>query len=95
MYYPPKAMISDDGRIVAYATYEDQDAWWHGRTDVFRWDRATGATAKITDGNLIDAPAMSGDGRLIAYISGPSSDLIPADTDEHGDIFVWTRIRRR
>ncbi|MDD9372007.1 MAG: hypothetical protein PV358_17940, partial [Acidimicrobiales bacterium] len=93
--YPPKAMISDDGRIVAYSTYEDQAAWWHGRTDVFRWDRATGATAKITNGNLLDAPAMSGDGRLIAYISWPAPDLVPGDTDEYSDIFVWTRVRRR
>ena len=92
--YPPKAMISDDGRIVAYGTFEDQAAWSVGRTDVFRWDRATGATAKVTDGNLMEAPAMSGDGRLIAYMSRPS-DVVPGDTDEYGDIFVWSALGRR
>jgi Tol biopolymer transport system component len=94
IYYPPEPMISDDGRVVAYATYEDQAAWASGRHDVFRWDRATGATSKITDGNDIDVPAMSGDGRLIAYVSRPS-DVVAGDTDEHGDIFVWTPLRRR
>jgi len=93
-YYPPEPLISDDGRIVAYATYEDQAAWSSGRRDIFRWDRATGETAKITDGNAMEVPAMSGDGRLIAYVSRPS-DLVPGDAGENGGIYVWTPVRRR
>jgi Tol biopolymer transport system component len=94
LYYPPQPRISDDGRVVAYATYADQNAWWQGRQDVFRWDRATGVTSAITDGNSRELPAMSGDGRLIAYVSGPS-DLVPGDIDDTYGIFVWTLGRRR
>jgi Tol biopolymer transport system component len=94
VYYPPEPVISDDGGVVAYATFEDQAAWSSGRRDVFRWNRAAGTTSKITDGNGSGIPAMSGDGRLIAYVSGPS-DLVPGDTDENSDIFLWTRVPRR
>lgn len=94
IYYPPQPRISDDGRVVVFATWADRAAWDSGRHDVFRWDRATGETSAITDGNSVDLPALSGDGRLVAYTSRPS-DLVPEDTDDTFDIFVWTAGRRR
>ena len=82
--------ISADGRHVAYLSWasnlvpEDTD----GTDDVFVWDAATGSTARITDGYGHDAPAISADGRYIAY-AADSSNLVSGDTNGVTDVFVW------
>jgi len=92
IYYATQPRISDDGRVVVYATWADGAAWAGGGYDVFRWDRATDATSTITDGNsMIELPAMSGDGRIVAYQSG-ESDLVP---DGSPGLYLWTAARRR
>lgn len=87
--YPPKPIISDDGRVVVYNAYADQDAWSAGRNDVFVWHRSTGATTKLTDGNNLDVPAVSGNGRVVTYVG------YDRDTDEHSNIYVWRQGRKR
>ncbi|HEV7721894.1 MAG TPA: hypothetical protein VGO60_11440 [Iamia sp.] len=82
--YPPEPIISDDGRVVAYRAFADQDAWLAGRNDVFVWDRTTGTTIALTDGDNIDTPSMSGDGHVIAYVVAAGG---------YGAIDVWQRSR--
>ena len=83
--------ISADGRYVTYFSQatnlvpDDANGYW----DVFVWDATTGATARITDGdNHSVLPAISADGRYIAYTSYASA-LVPDDSNGAGDVFVW------
>lgn len=63
----------------------------NGHSDVFVWDRATGTTTRITDGNGDSAgPTISGDGTFVAFDS-VASDLVPGDDNAFGDVFVWDR----
>ena len=74
--------LSDDSRLVAYSFHI--------------YDRTTGLTADLptTDGERPNgytfAPQFAGDGRFLAFISG-ASNLVPNDTNEQFDIFVWDR----
>lgn len=92
-------VISDDGRFVAFASnaelvgglYSDG---WH----VYVRDRQTGQTTRATvasdgtvgNGASINRPAISADGRFVAYAS-ESSNLIAADTNNAVDAFVHDR----
>jgi Tol biopolymer transport system component len=86
-------IISADGRYVAFTSTapdlvpgDDNFA-----DDVFVWDRATGATSRITDGNDgSHSPAISADGSHIAFSSW-ASDLTPGDDNGRSDVFVWER----
>ncbi|HZA87335.1 MAG TPA: hypothetical protein VE466_10670 [Acidimicrobiales bacterium] len=85
--------VSGDGRYVAYyssaSNLVPDDT--NGVADVFVWDRDTGATARITDGNAwSQEPAISVDGRYVAYYSF-ASNLVPDDTNGFADVFVWDR----
>lgn len=93
-------VISDDGRYVAFdsesSTLVPGDT--NNQTDVFLRDLNTGTTTRISkasDGTQAnggaETPAISGDGRYIAYYSG-ASNLVSGDTDGHGDIFVHDRV---
>jgi len=64
--------------------------------DVFRHDRYTGSTERISiagDGSEAGdnswGPAISGDGRLVSFESD-ASDLVPGDENEFADVFVHT-----
>lgn len=86
------AVISADGSTVAFES--DTDGLVEGdgnaRTDVFVWDRITGATRRITDNTTGAAgverprtyPSISGDGKLVAYALDTS---IPGALS----LFVW------
>ncbi len=91
--------ISSDGRCVAFLSIAtnlvagDTD----GCMDVFVHDRLTGVTERASiaaDGSQAgltsDSPAISGDGRLVAFRSD-ASNLVPFDTNGWGDIFVRDR----
>lgn len=89
--------ISRDGRYVTFASTSSNlvagDS--NGKQDIFRWDRNTGDTIRIseagaggpTDESSYD-PAISGDGHRIVY----SSDATNIDTDDDNgvsDIYYW------
>ncbi len=91
--------ISADGRYVAFVSTADNlvAADTNGRADVFVYDRQTGATELVSvdsAGNQADdasdAPAISADGRLIAFESR-ARNLVPRDANRDQDIFVRDR----
>ncbi|WP_440085060.1 S8 family serine peptidase [Streptosporangium sp. LJ11] len=69
----------------------------NGRTDVFVRDRSTGKTEAVSvgtggatgDGNSREQ-SISADGRFVAFES-QATDLVPGDTNGHGDVFVRDR----
>src|SRR5438132_6325767 len=91
--------LSADGRFVAYhsaaTTLVAGDT--NGATDVFVHDRQTGTTERVsvasggTQGNGISAaPALSGDGRFVAFHS-TATNLVAGDTNGAPDVFVHDR----
>ena len=67
------------------------------RIDVFVWDRSSGSTRRITNGNGDSylffedtAGAISDSGRFIVFGS-QASDLVPGDKNGEPDVFVWDR----
>jgi Tol biopolymer transport system component len=91
--------LSGDGRFVAFQSYAynlvlndtNNDA------DVFVHDRQTGATERVSvasAGNQAntasDHPAISADGRYVAFETW-ASNLVPGDTNAAGDVFVHDR----
>lgn len=100
-YGPPA--ISADGRLVAFYSFAsnlvagdtNEDA------DVFVHDRLTGATERVSvasDGKEANGPsqipAISGDGRLVAFKSW-ASNLSPQDGNgEAVDVYVHNRLTR-
>ncbi len=91
--------ISADGRYVAFESYASNlvPGDTNFTTDVFLRDRQTGTTERVNlalDGSQSNAsagfPAMSVDGRYVAFFSA-SSNLVPGDTNGVTDIFVRDR----
>lgn len=89
--------LSANGRFVAFQTTTDflpQDT--NNRADIFVHDRSTGVTIRVSeavDGTQADgggAPALSPDGRFVAFASG-ATNLVPGDTNGVADIFVLDR----
>jgi len=92
--------ISADGRYVAFvsdATNLIPDDT-NNAEDVFVKDRQTGATTRVSVASQTGAqanngsgtPAISGDGRFVAFYSD-ASNLVSGDTNGIGDIFVHDR----
>jgi len=97
------ASVSGDGRFVGF----DSDASTlvagdvNGRTDVFVHDRVTGATERVSvatggaEGNnrsgFVDPPALSHDGRYVAFTSG-ASNLVANDTNNRVDVLLRDRV---
>ncbi len=93
------AAISEDGRLVAFVSAASNliPGDTNGQGDVFIHDRHTGATERVSvdsAGNEADgsseAPAVSADGRFVAFVS-VASNLVVRDTNGQGDIFVHDR----
>lgn len=96
------AQVSGDGRFVAF----DSDSPnlvagdTNGRTDVFVRDRVTGSTERVSvstlggEGNnqsgFLDPPALSFDGRWVAFTSG-ANNLVPNDTNNRVDVLLRDR----
>jgi Tol biopolymer transport system component len=94
--------LSADGRFVAFISWatnlvpEDTN----GAADVFVRDRQTGITERVSvasdgmQGNreawFLGPPALSADGRFVAFIS-EASNLVPGDTNGTPDVFVHDR----
>jgi Bacterial Ig-like domain (group 1) len=93
------ASLSDDGRIVAWQSpatdVVPNDT--NGVNDVFRRDRLTGITERITETTTGEANGTSGsvrlaaDGDLIAF-SSLATNLVAGDTNGVADLFVWVPI---
>jgi Tol biopolymer transport system component len=88
--------VSPDGRYVVFASVASNLAASdpNGVSDIFRHDLRTGATEHVSVGlNGKPAngkslyPAISGDGRYVAFQSA-ASNLVAGDTTGHADIFV-------
>ncbi|WP_457667913.1 hypothetical protein [Thiolapillus sp.] len=90
------AALSDNGRFVAFSSdatnlvANDNN----GVSDIFLHDTQTGATRLVSVDSsgyqanaFSDYPAISGDGRYVAFTS-VASNLVPDDTEGHSDIFV-------
>ena len=95
-----EASISGDGRVVAFTSGAttlvpgDTNYW----TDVFVHDLDTGTTTRVSvasDGTQADgpsdSPAISSDGRHVAFRSA-ASNLVPGDTNAKGDVFLHDRV---
>jgi Tol biopolymer transport system component len=93
--------ISADGRFVAFTSTAPNlvpnDV--NGAADVFVHDRVTGTTVRVSVGSSgvqavgggSYAPAISGDGRVVAFASD-AVNLIADDTNGLTDVFVHDRI---
>jgi Tol biopolymer transport system component len=92
--------ISGDGRIVAFCSTANDLA--PGDTnvvsDVFVHDRVTSVTTRVSvssagiEGDAYSiAPALSYDGRVVAFLSAAST-LVPLDTNGRLDVFVHDRL---
>jgi len=88
--------ISADGRYVAFESGADNlvAGDTNGSSDIFVHDTVTGATTRASvdsAGNEADmesyAPAISADGRYVAFHSY-ASNLVPGDTNDATDIFL-------
>lgn len=88
--------ISSDGRHVAFessaTTLVEGDS--NESTDVFRHDRVTGTTERVSlgrsgaEGNLDSfSPALSADGRRVVFES-LADNLVAGDTNQEADIFL-------
>jgi Tol biopolymer transport system component len=91
--------ISGDGRFVAFISEATNLASGdtNGVSDAFVRDRQTGVTERVSvasDGAQANdgsgESAISGDGRFVAF-SSTASNLVPGDTNDHGDVFVHDR----
>jgi len=91
--------ISDDGRFVAFASGASNlvSGDTNNAEDIFVKDRQTGVTTRVsvrsngTEANGGSAsPAISGDGRFVAFYSD-ASNLLNGDSNGFGDIFVHDR----
>jgi Tol biopolymer transport system component len=85
--------ISEDGRYVLVSSAATNLVLgdYSGPGGMFRWDRETGETIRITDADSFGQARMSAEGRLVAFES-LATDLVAGDTsDTNGksDVFVW------
>jgi Tol biopolymer transport system component len=98
------AAFSADGRYVAFMSEADNlvPGDTNGVRDIFLHDQVTGTTTRVsvaTDGNqgngpsgsVYYGPAISGDGRYIAFDS-EADNLVMGDGNHETDIFVHDRI---
>lgn len=89
--------MSADGRYVAFASVASNlvAGDTNSVTDVFVHDRQTGSTERVSvtsaGGQTVNGnsgyPAISGDGRYVAFSSG-ANNLVANDTNQAGDVFV-------
>ncbi len=97
--YSYNPAISADGRFVAFESVAGNlvAGDTNGRADVFVHDRQTGQTTRVsvasdgTQGNNVSyQPAISGDGRFVAFQS-VAGNLVAGDTNGEIDVFVHDR----
>jgi Tol biopolymer transport system component len=92
--------VSGDGRFVAFASSASNlvPGDTNGATDIFVHDRKRHVTARVSvatsglqaDGESASRPAISADGRYIAFASA-ATNLVPGDSNAVPDVFVHDR----
>jgi len=91
--------ISADGRFVAFESQGGNlvPRDFNRDQDIFVHDRQTGTTERVSVDSAgkqssapTSAPAISADGRLVAFHAG-QSNLVPGDTNRFQDVFVHDR----
>ncbi len=96
--YTDAPSLSHDGRYVAFTSRDDNlvAGDTNRGTDVFRWDRTTNTTVRVsTAGNGAEPdgssnePSMSADGRSVAFHSA-SGGIAPERPIGANDVFLWT-----
>jgi Tol biopolymer transport system component len=96
--FSQEAGISADGRFIVFTSFAGNldPADTTGDEDIFVRDRQTNTTTLVSraggangakSNGLNDEPAISADGRSVAFFS-TATNLDPADTDTTGDIYV-------
>jgi RHS repeat-associated protein len=94
------AVISRDGRFIVYESYAGNIVPGdnNGVIDVFLYEVATGTNVLVsrtpsgTSGNFTSSlPDLSADGRFVVFYS-QASDLVPGDTNNQQDVFVFDRM---
>jgi Tol biopolymer transport system component len=102
--FPPSISVSADGSRVAYKSGATNlvagQVDGNTQEDIFLYDRAAGtstlvshaaASATTAGDGFSDRPALSADGRYVAFVSG-SSDLTAGAANPSEEIFVYDRI---
>jgi len=92
--------ISPDGRFVAFTSWATNLVVGDTNlmSDAFVHDRQTGTTERVSvdsseaeaDSNTFGRPAITPDGRYVAFVS-PASNLVSGDTNAVHDVFVRDR----
>ncbi len=91
--------ISADGRFVAFVSAATNlvPGDTNGQSDVFVHDRQTRTTERVSVASAgieghgwSDRPAISANGRFVAFVSA-APDLVPGDTNGRSDVFVHDR----
>ncbi|WP_197455925.1 S8 family serine peptidase [Stieleria neptunia] len=91
--------ISADGRHVTFESYADNlvPGDTNNASDVFAYDRSTGSIERVSisnagvqGGNSSSSPAISADGRYVAF-SSRATNMVAWDTNSEDDIFVYDR----
>jgi Tol biopolymer transport system component len=92
--------VSSDGRYVAFGSEASNlvEGDTNGHRDAFVRDLRTGETQRVSVGSdgteandTTGGPAMSGDGRTVAFVSR-ASNLVEGDTNGFADVFVHDRL---
>ncbi len=85
--------ISADGAWAAFASYADtlvpDDT--NGTSDLFLVHSPDGAIRRIAQSPSPGTVRLSADGRYLAFASY-TSDLVPGDTNDHEDCFLYDRV---
>ena len=93
-----RPVLSADGKTIAFSSYASNlvPGDTNGASDIFIKDLTTGASTRAnvaadgTEANGVSyRPALSADGRTVAFSSN-ASNLVPGDTNGTSDIFVVT-----
>jgi VCBS repeat-containing protein len=91
-------VISSDGRYIVFTSNaSDLVVGDNNSTDTFLYERSTGTTTLIsrtstafTGVNFFYQPAISSDGRYVAFTS-TASNLVANDNNNTDDVFFWDR----
>jgi Tol biopolymer transport system component len=96
-----RAAVSADGRFVAFESLASNlvPGDTNHRRDVFVRDRVAQVTRRVSvgpggqqaNGGSLGVPAISADGRFVAFASF-ASNLVPGDTNVSTDVFVRDRV---